>query len=155
MEKIELTKEQFEKLLKLVYLGEWMINANRTDDRIKKYEDLLSHIFSFAKQFGFDEFVDDEDAKEGKFFPTRKFEEETDVRKFMEEYEEETFWDEIAERLGERDFYRHYPKDEIQKMTQEERFEKVYEFIDKWGEEINENGIEGLEIVKKAKEGKA
>lgn len=144
--KISFTKEQFESLLKLVYLGEWMINANRVDDRIKKYEDLQDYIFSYAKQFGLDEFVDDEEAKKGKFFPTRKFEEETDVQKFIKEYDEETFWDEIVDRLGERDFYRHYAKDEIQKMSQDERFEKAYEFIDKWGEKINRNGIEGLEI---------
>jgi len=146
MGEIKLTKEQFESLLKLVYLGEWMINANRTDDRIKKYEDLLSHVFSYVKPFGFSEYVDDEEAKDEKFYPARKFEEESDIEKFREEYDEETFWDEIADRLGERDFYQHYSKNEIQKMTREERFEKVYKFIDEWAREINEHGIERFKI---------
>ena len=83
---------------------------------------------------------------EGNFFPTSQFEEETDVHKLHEEYDEETFWDELIDRLGDRDFYRHYSKEEIQKMTQEERFEKLYEFIDKWADEINKRGIEILEI---------
>ena len=51
------------------------------------------YIFSLAKQFGLDEWVDDENAAEGKFFPTRQFEEETDVHELHEEYDEETFWD--------------------------------------------------------------
>lgn len=147
---INFTKEQFEKLLKLVYIGNWVINANRDgspeNPRKEEYEKLEDYIFSFAKQFGFDKYVDDEEAGERKFFPTRMFEEETDVRELIDEYDNETFWDETIDRLGERDFYRYYSKDEIQKMTQEERFEKVYEFIDKWAEEINENGIERLGI---------
>lgn len=146
---IEFTKEQFENLLKLVYLGNWVANANRTDDRIKKYEEIENYIFSYAKQFGFGEYVGDEEKESGKFYPTRIFEEETDIDRLHEEYDEETFWEELIDRLGDRDFYRHYSKDEIQKMTQDERFEKLYEFIDKWTEEINENGIEGLEVQDK------
>lgn len=148
--KIYFTREQFEALLKLVYLGNWVANANRDgspeNPRKEEYEKLENYIFSFAKQFGFGEYVDDEEVGKGNFYPTRTFEEETDVRKFIEEYDEETFWDEIIDRLGERDFYQHYSEDEIQKMSQEERFKKLYEFIDKWAEEINENGIERMRV---------
>lgn len=151
---INFTKEQFEILLKLVYLGNWVANANRDGSREnpykeeykEKYEAIEDYIFSYAKQFGFDEYVDDEKAEKGKFYPTRMFEEETDIQKLIEEYDEEIFWDELIDRLGNRDFYRYYSKDEIQKMTQNERFEKVYEFIDKWTNEISENGIERLRI---------
>lgn len=147
---IGFTKKQFEILLKLIYFGEWMVNANRAgtpEDPIKKEYGAIKHyLFSFAKQFGFDKYVDDEDAKKGEFYPTREFEEETDIQGLREEYDEETFWAEIAERLGDRDFFRHYSKKEIKKMSREERFNKLYEFIDKWGEEINKHGIERLEI---------
>lgn len=147
--KIELTKEQFEALLKLVYLGNWLANANRDgsneNPHLEEYEKIENYIFSFAEQFGLDEYVDEEEAEKGKFYPTRLFEEETDVQKLIEEYDEETFWDELIDRLGDRDFFRHYSKDEIQKMTRDERFEKLYEFIDKWADEINEHGIERLD----------
>ena len=126
---IELTKAQFLALLKAVYLGNWIANANRdgstADPRKKEYEAIEDYIFSFAKQFGFSEFVDDEDVGEGKFFPTRKFEEETDVDELHDEYDEETFWDELIDRLGERDFYRRYSKGEIKKMNRDERFEEL------------------------------
>ena len=139
-------------MLKLVYLGNWLANAQRDgspeNPQKEEYEKLEDYIFSFAKQFGLDEWVDDENATEGNFFPTREFEEGTDVQELIEEYDEETFWDELIDRLGDRDFYRQYSKDEILKMTQKERFEKLYEFIDKWTDEINENGIERLGIKK-------
>jgi hypothetical protein len=149
---IELSKGQFENLLKLVYLGNWLANAHRNgraeDPYKEEYNVIEDYIFSYAKQFGFNEYVDDEEAVQGKFYPTRIFEEETDIQELIDEYDEETFWDELIDRLGERDFHRHYSKEEIQKMSRDERFGKLYEFIDKCADEINENGIERLEIKK-------
>ena len=145
---IEFTKEQFENLMKLVYLGNWMANAHRTDDIIEKYEDLESYVFSFAKDFGLEKYVDDEDADKGKFFPTRFFEEKTDINELHDEYDDENFWTELPDRLGERDFFRKYPQKEREKMTQEERFLKMQECIIKWEDELEDNGIERLEIKK-------
>ena len=150
-DKIELAKDQFEALLKLVYLGNWLANAQRDGSKenphLEEYKAIENYIFSFAKQFGLDEYVDDEEAASGKFYPTRMFEEETDVQKLIEEYDDETFWDELINSLGDRDFFKQYSKDEIQKMSQEERFEKLYKFIDKWADEINNHGIERLKIM--------
>src|SRR3989344_1830579 len=149
--KIEFTKEQFKALLKLVYLGNWLANAQRDgsneNPNLEEYEAIENYIFSFAKQFGLSEYVDDEEAAKGKFYPTRVFEEETDIQKLIEEYDEEIFWDELIDRMGDRDFFRHYSKVEIQKMTQDERFKNLYEFIDKWADEINKHGIERIKIA--------
>lgn len=152
--KIEFTKEQFENLMKLVYLGNWMANANRTDDTRKKYEDLEGYVFSFAKDFGLEKYVDDEEADKGKFFPTRFFEEETDVDEIRGEYDDESFWSELPNRLGERDFFRKYSKDEREKMTRDERFLKMQECIIKWEDELEDNGIEKLEAKKNLRAGK-
>lgn len=143
---INLSKKQFERLLKIAYLGEWMINANR-DNPLKEYEEIDDLIFSLAGQFGLEKYYTHEPRDGNRYYPSRIFEEGTDVRKFHEVYDEETFWDELIDRLGERDFYRHYAKNELRAMTQKERFIKVYEFIDRWEEEINKNGIEKLGVV--------
>ena len=73
---------------------------------------------------------------------------DADIQELIDEYDENTFWDELIDRLGDRDFFRCYSKDEIQKMNRKERFGKLYEFIDKWEDEINENGINRLGINK-------
>ncbi len=148
---IELTKEQFLVLMKAVYLGNWMANASRTggkdDPHIKEYEEILDYIFSLASRFGLEKYVDHEEKDGDRYFPTNEFEEKTNVHKLHEDYDEETFWDELPERLGDRDFYRMYSKDDWKKMTQDERFLKLQECIIKWEEEIDNNGIERLEIV--------
>ncbi len=145
---IELSKAQFLTLLKLVYLGNWMANAHRDgsaeDPHEPEYEAGEDFVFSLAKQFGLDEYVDDEERRRGKFYPTRKFEEETDVHLLHEEYDEATFWDELINRLGERDFARRYSQSEIRKMGREERFKKLHDCIDPWADEIDRKGIERL-----------
>ena len=44
--KIELTDRQFRYLLDLVYIGNWVINSTRENDRIKEYDQVESLVFS-------------------------------------------------------------------------------------------------------------
>ena len=43
---LNLSREQYEKLLELVYLGNWLINAYRTDDYLEDYAEVVSLVFS-------------------------------------------------------------------------------------------------------------
>jgi len=145
---IRLTKEQYENLIKLVYLGNWMINAIRLkDERIKKYDDIEQYIFSFAKAFSLEKYIEF-DKEFNRFFPTREFEENTDIEQYREDYDDEVFWQELSNRLGSRDFYKKYGEEAIRKMDQKERFLKEQEFIIKYEEELEKNGLDNLEIKK-------
>lgn len=143
------TRKQFQALLKTVYLGNWMANANRVNDMQKDYESTEDYIFSKASQFGLEKYVDHEETDGGRYYPTNLFEESTDVHKMHEAYDEETFWDELADHLGERDFMKKYSIEEIQKMTQEEYFVKLSECIDFYNEEFEKFGLERIEVKKK------
>lgn len=146
---ISLTRQQYFSLLKTVYLGNWMANANKdgspSEKRLQEFEDTENVILSYAKQFGYSKYVDDELANEGQYFPTRAFEEETDVELLIDEYTQDMFWDELIERLAERDFKKRYNRAQIRAMSMEERIQKRYEFIEKWAEEIDENGLDNID----------
>ena len=43
---LELTDRQYRYLLDLVYIGNWVINSTRGNDRIKEYDQVESRIFS-------------------------------------------------------------------------------------------------------------
>src|SRR3989344_6907603 len=148
--KIELTKEHYFALLKAVYLGNWMANTQRDgspeDQHIQEYEEISDYIFSLAPQFGFEKYVDHDKVDGSRYFPTRFFEEKTDVDTLHEEYDEENFWDELFYKMSDRDFFREYSEKEISKMNLHERFEKEEPFREKWDKEINDHGIERLEI---------
>jgi hypothetical protein len=149
---IEFTKEQFFTLMKTVYLGNWMANAQRTgaedDPRKAEYEQLEDYVFSKAKEFGFGEYVDDEGVIGNRAYPTRLFEESTGVDELLEEYDGETFWDEIIDRLGERDLLRRYTPEALSQMSTDEKVEKLFIERDKWGEEFEKHGVERLEVLK-------
>lgn len=51
--KIELTKQQYETLLELMYLGNWMANSHRTTDLISRYEEMEQLIHSFWDELQF------------------------------------------------------------------------------------------------------
>jgi len=147
MIEIKFTKEQYRNLVDLVYLGNWMVNAIReTGKQIQKYEDVEQHIYSYTKEGGLENLIEFDD-KLSEFFPSREFEEETDVEKFRVEYNDEIFWDELIDRLARRDFIMEYGEDDIREMTWKERTEKEYPFLEKYKEKFVKYGIKNLEIT--------
>ena len=50
--KIDLTEKQFRRLLDLVYVGNWVMNSTRGDDRIREYDDVESTVFANCLSHG-------------------------------------------------------------------------------------------------------
>lgn len=149
-QKITLTKTQFKALLKAVYLGNWMANAYRDGSKehpyIKDYENIEDYVFSLAPLFSLNKYMDHEESDGNKYYPTSFFEEETDVHILHEQYDENSFWDELIDHLGERDFREKYSEKEINTMSRIEFFEKLDECIDIYREEFEKFGIQRLRI---------
>jgi len=145
--KINITKKEYEALVKMVGIANWIINAYETEDQedcLKPFNELEQRIYSFAKDYGLDKDIV-LDRKLGMYFMTKDYEEEN-ILKFIEEYEEEFFWEELISRLAERDFIKKYGAEKIGKMTLQERFEKISEFEKKYCEEFEKNGLENIEF---------
>ena len=45
---LELTEKQFRRLLDLVYIGNWILNSTRGDQRFRDYAEVESLLFSRA-----------------------------------------------------------------------------------------------------------
>ena len=43
---LRMTQKQFRRLLDLVYIGNWVLNSTRGNDRIKEYDDVESLVFA-------------------------------------------------------------------------------------------------------------
>jgi len=146
--KLELSIEQYEALLKLVFMGDWIMgfndyeNLNPGENRMSEVAQL---IYSQAEQYGLGHVIT-HDQNTNLLTLTREFEEDSGIADMMEYYEEETFWEELIHRLAHRDFHRHYGESAIAQMAIEERIEKETPFFEKYANEFNENGIENLKI---------
>lgn len=148
---ITFTRKQFLALLKAVYLGNWMANAYSIKKYKKDYQSIEDLIFSQCPNFGFEQYVTHDESDGNKLYPSSYFEDTTDVHMVHAEYDVQSFWDELADNLGERDFFEKYSREEIEQMSQEEFLIKKYELIEQYEEELEEYGIMRLTLTKKEK----
>lgn len=145
--KINFTNKQFRTLMELVYMGNWMVNAPRTE-RLEEYEAIESLIFSHAKDFGLEEHVDDEEADQGHFYPTAAFEMNSAMRQYMDEYDDDNFWEELIDRLALEEFLRRHSKEEIETMSDEERRKELYALEAILAKDFEENGLDNVRFLK-------
>ena len=56
---IELSNKEFRRLLDLVYMGNWVLNSTRGEDRFQDYDDLESKLFGLCRSSGMGVLVED------------------------------------------------------------------------------------------------
>ena len=98
--KLELTTKQFRRLLDMAYIGNWILNSTRGDDRFKDYDDVESLLFAKAREEGMGVLAED---WQGEVVPSRAFA-EGGIHEAIMEYENNVFFDILAEDLARRDF---------------------------------------------------
>src|SRR5690554_5204935 len=99
--KINFTKEEYRKLLDIVYAGIMVINGNRApEDYLEEYEDMEQYIYSFARDYGLKNLVD-YDPKYKRYFTTPEFDKER-IEDLIQEYDDIIFWSMLAFNLAKR-----------------------------------------------------
>ncbi len=142
--KIFFSKKQYETLVKLVYLGNWVANSTSVSGETDpECEEVEQYVFSFADDFGMGHLL--EKAGDGKTDPTGEFEDLCDP--YIDEYNEEIFWGKLIDRLALRDLVEKEGKETVEGMDIAERFGKEQPFIEKYEDEFEEWGIRRLRIT--------
>ena len=93
------------------------------------------------------------DKEQGNYYPSRKHDEECEYRAYIEEFEEESFWGELAKKLATRDLLKQVTTQELDAMPIEEQMEKLFELEDWYLKEFDQHGLDNikLEIHRKVK----
>lgn len=138
------TPEQYESLMKLVYLGNWMVNGIKiSEERNKKFDTIQQRIFEDAEDAGCGNLAEfDENVK--KYFPTQAFEEDAEITGVQKEYTAEIFWAELVERLAQRDFIAQYGMEKIKAMGEREHKERYSECVKRYVDEFEKNELTNL-----------
>ena len=97
--KLELTTKQYRRLLDMVYIGNWVLNSTRGDDRFRDYDEVESLLFERASAEGMAVLAE---IWEGEVVPSRAFV-EGGIHEAIIEYENNVFFDILAEDLARRD----------------------------------------------------
>lgn len=146
VKEIKLTPQQYEDLAKLVYLGNHLVNNFRSDQPLDRFDALESYIFSQAKDFGLASAMD-MDEETGEVYPSHEFSQAEDISLFIEDFVENSFWDELINRMTSRDLFRKYGQQTVESMPWEELKKKEEPVFQRYANEIEINGMENLEII--------
>ena len=96
---LELTRKQLRRLLDLVYIGNWILNSTRGEDRFKDYDEVESLLFGRAALEGMPQLAE---LYQGEIIPSRAFV-EGGIHEAIAEYENNVFFEILAEDLARRD----------------------------------------------------
>jgi hypothetical protein len=142
--KINYTKKEYRLLLDMVEIAEWVLNAHKPDpsDEINIYSELYQKILSHAKEMGFENLITyDKDL--GGYFATAEYEESEHMR-YIEEFEDDVFWDALPHRLAERDLIKEVGEKKYEEMEFVERASKLVEIEYFYYKELEDNGIDNF-----------
>ena len=96
---LEFTNKQFRRLLDLVYIGNWILNSTRGDQRFADYDEVESLVFGKALVSGMPALAE---VYEGEIVPSRAFA-EGGIHEAIMAYEDTTFFEILAQELALRD----------------------------------------------------
>ena len=132
--KIELTEQQFRYLLDLVYIGNWVINSTRENDRIKEYDQVESQDFSHCLQHKMSKLVE---LYQGELIPSRAFA-DGGIHEAIESYEDIIFYEILAEEMALRDL-------DGEPLTHE-NYTALMERIDTYMSEFSQHGTDNISV---------
>ena len=131
---IELSKKQLRRLLDMVYIGNWVLNSTRGEDRIKDYDEVESLLFAKAREEGMRILAED---YLGEVIPSRAFA-EGGIHEAIMEYENNVFFEILAEDLARRDM------DDV--PIDESNYDELTRRIDAYIDEFERNGTDNIVV---------
>ena len=124
---IELTNKEFRRLLDLVYIGNWVLNSTRGDDRFQEYDDLESKIFALSPALS--------EPWNGTVVPSRAYT-EGGIHEAIAYYEDNIFYEILAEELSRRDM--DYPE------ITDDNYDEIVGRMDRYMLEFEMSGVDHL-----------
>ena len=131
---LQLTEKQFRRLLDLVYIGNWVINSTRGDDRIKVYDQVESRVFSHCLEHDMVPLVE---VYQGELIPSRAFA-EGGIHQAISAYEDAMFFETLAEELALRDM--------DTDCATEENYEELQERMEQYLGEFQAHGTDHVTV---------
>ena len=129
---LHLTEKQFRRLLDLVYIGNWVLNSTRGDDRIREYDEVESRVFAHCLDHGMAKLVE---LYDGELIPSRAFA-EGGIHEAIMAYEDVTFFEILAEELAMKD---------LGEPTRD-NYDDLLERMEEYMGEFEENGTDHVTV---------
>ena len=124
---VDFTPKEFRRLLDLVYIGNWVLNSTRGEDRFQDYDDLESKLFALSPALS--------ELWNGTVVPSQAFA-QGGIHEAIAYYEDNVFYEILAEELSRRDM--DYPE------ITEENYDEIITRMDRYMSEFQLSGVQNL-----------
>lgn len=139
--KLELSPDEFRKLIELAYLGEWMINAQHDPEFQDEAADAIVQRLLAAHKLP----DVDRDEETGDYFMQSEWTDRLYDDHILD-YDDHIFWDELTERLAMRDLARERGT-ESDHIDREEDLHLLRPIEERYRQEFEEHGLDQLDIT--------
>jgi hypothetical protein len=124
---IELSAKELRHLLDMVYIGNWVLNSTRGEDRFQVYDDLESKLFALCPNLT--------QPWNGTTVPSKAYT-EGGIHEAIAYYEDNVFYQILAEELSRRDM--NYPE------ITDENYPEIVTRMDRYMSEFEVSGVDHL-----------
>ena len=129
---IDLTPREFRQLLDLVYMGNWVLNSIRGNDRFQEYDDLESKLFGLCRGTKLRSLTENWN---GIPIPSRAYA-EGGIHEAIGLYEDTIFYEILAEELSRRDMS--YPE------ITDDNYDEIIGRMEDYMQEFQNSGVDHL-----------
>jgi hypothetical protein len=152
---LRFSQQELETLVQMVSLAATVASWNQKEsaaDRVAVFEDLESKILEKAGHSGLGSWIEfDEETQ--RYRLRREVEEQMFHNECYDEFRNESFWDELAVRLADRDLIRAIGLREWEKLSEEERRARTTAWEKRYWEEFTKHGVERVAVLAPPGEG--
>ena len=131
---VEMSGKEFRRLIDLVYIGNWILNSARGEDRFEDYDILQEKLFALCPQAGMETLAE---MWRGHIVPSKAYR-EGGIHEAIADYEDAVFFDILAEELARRDM----EGDGIDMTDEAELVGRMEEYY----QEFEQHGIDNLTV---------
>ena len=132
--KIELSEKEFRRMLDMIYIGNWILNSTRGDDRFEDYDLLQEKLFALCPANGMRSLVQN---WHGHIFPSQAYE-DGGIHEAIADYEDAVFYNILAEELARRDLGL--------EDSDPENFDELTARMEDYLNEFEKNGLDTVSV---------
>ena len=118
----------------MIYIGNWILNSTRGDDRFEDYDLLQEKLFALCQKNGMRSLIQ---SWHGHIFPSRAYE-EGGIHEAIADYEDAVFFSILAEELARRDLGL--------ESSDPEDFSQLSARMEDYLDEFEKNGLSTINI---------
>lgn len=145
--KIAVTKKEYKLLLDMLTIADWVMHSHCVpgDERYKAHDAFKHKMYSYYKEMAAEDSIS-HSKSDGEYYTEDAYMEYI-FETFMEPFEQDTFWDELIHKLGERDALEKHGESSLREMEGILRLRAIEEAKSRYEKEFDESGLKNLKII--------